>query len=164
MSNRALPRFATGTVYTTTRTSRYVYKPTRASRYIYVKCIYTRVECVQHSPECVSLLVDGPVSSQFENNYLAEMCSGSETGSYLRLIDFVYRTTLGLRAITKKEEGLGTAATSMPRYLRDSVAGILERDSVAGAPAGCGGPLSWCGVLSRRMYLLIRFRNTCAIL
>ena len=29
------------------------------------------------------------------------MCSGSEAGSYLRLIDFVYHSTLGLR-VTKK--------------------------------------------------------------
>ena len=27
-------------------------------------------------------------SSQFKNNYFTEICSGSETGSYLRLIDF----------------------------------------------------------------------------
>ena len=27
--------------------------------------------------------------------YFAEMCSGSEAGSYLRLIDFVYHSTLG---------------------------------------------------------------------
>ena len=26
-------------------------------------------------------------SSQFKNNYFTEMCSGSEAGSYLRLID-----------------------------------------------------------------------------
>ena len=26
--------------------------------------------------------------SQFKNNYFTEMCSGSEAGSYLRLIDF----------------------------------------------------------------------------
>ena len=26
-------------------------------------------------------------SSQFKNNYVAEMCSGSQAGSYLRLID-----------------------------------------------------------------------------
>jgi len=29
--------------------------------------------------------------------YFTEMCSGSEAGSYLRLIDFVYHSTLGLR-------------------------------------------------------------------
>jgi len=29
------------------------------------------------------------------------MCSGSEAGLYLRLIDFVYQSTLGLR-VTKK--------------------------------------------------------------
>jgi len=43
-------------------------------------------------------------SSQFENNYFTEMCSGSEAGSYVRLIDFVYHATLGLRAIKKREE------------------------------------------------------------
>jgi len=30
------------------------------------------------------------------------MCSGSEAGSYLRLIDFVCHSTLGLRVIKKK--------------------------------------------------------------
>ena len=30
------------------------------------------------------------------------MCSGSEAGSYLRLTDSVYHSTLGLRAIMKK--------------------------------------------------------------
>jgi len=39
---------------------------------------------------------------QFETNYFTEMCSGSEAGSYLRLIDFVYHSTLGLRVIKKK--------------------------------------------------------------
>jgi len=28
-----------------------------------------------------------PVSSQFKNNHSTEMCSGSEAGSYLRLVD-----------------------------------------------------------------------------
>jgi len=31
-----------------------------------------------------------------------EMCSGSKAGSYLRLIDFVYHSTPGLRVIKKK--------------------------------------------------------------
>jgi len=43
--------------------------------------------------------------SQFENNYFTEMCSGSEAGSYLRRIDFVYHSTLGLRVIKKKKNG-----------------------------------------------------------
>ena len=38
-------------------------------------------------------------------NYMTEMCSGSETGSYLRLIDFVYHSTLGLRVINTKKIG-----------------------------------------------------------
>ena len=39
---------------------------------------------------------------QFENKYFTEMCSGSVAGSYLRLIDFVYHATLGLRVIKKR--------------------------------------------------------------
>ena len=35
--------------------------------------------------------------------YFTEICSGSEAGSYLRLIDFVYHSTLGLRVIKKKK-------------------------------------------------------------
>jgi len=31
-----------------------------------------------------------------------EMCSGSEVGSYLRLIDFEYHSTLGFSVIKKK--------------------------------------------------------------
>jgi len=38
------------------------------------------------------------------DNYFTEMCSGSEAGSYLRLIDFVYHPTLGLRVIQKKKK------------------------------------------------------------
>ena len=34
---------------------------------------------------------------------ITEMCSGSEVGSYLRLIDVVYHSTLGLRVIKKKK-------------------------------------------------------------
>jgi len=37
-------------------------------------------------------------------NYFTEMCSGSEAGSYLRLIGFVYHSTLGLRVIKKKKK------------------------------------------------------------
>ena len=32
------------------------------------------------------------------------MFSGSEAGSYLRLIDFVHHSTLGLRVMTKKKK------------------------------------------------------------
>ena len=38
---------------------------------------------------------------KFKNNCFTEMCSGSETGSYLRLVDFVYHSSLGSR-VTKK--------------------------------------------------------------
>ena len=46
-------------------------------------------------------------------NYFTEMCSGSEAGSYLRLIDFAYHSTLGLRVIKKKREGAIRATFSM---------------------------------------------------
>ena len=46
-------------------------------------------------------------SSRFENNYFTEMCSGSEAGSYLRLIDCVNHSTLGLRVEKKKKRGEG---------------------------------------------------------
>jgi len=39
-----------------------------------------------------------------KNNYSTEMCSGSEEGSYSRLIDFVYHSTLGLNVIKKKKK------------------------------------------------------------
>ena len=32
------------------------------------------------------------------------MCSGSEAGSYLRCIDFLYHSTLGLRVIKKRKK------------------------------------------------------------
>ena len=51
-----------------------------------------------------STAVTGWYSSQFENNYFTEMCSGSEAGSYLWLIDLVYHSTLGLRVIKKKQK------------------------------------------------------------
>ena len=37
------------------------------------------------------------------DNFFTEMCSGPEAGSYLRLIDFVYHSTLGLGEIKKKD-------------------------------------------------------------
>jgi len=52
----------------------------------------------------------------------AEMCSGSKAGSYLRLIDFVYHSTLGLRVMKKKKcarslgSGSGTASLGLTDY------------------------------------------------
>ena len=34
------------------------------------------------------------------------MCSGSEAGSHLRRIDFVYHSTLGVRVIQKTNKGV----------------------------------------------------------
>ena len=38
----------------------------------------------------------------FMPNPICELCSGSEAGSYVRLIDFVYHSTLGLKVMEKK--------------------------------------------------------------
>jgi len=48
-----------------------------------------------------------PSPADPENNYVTEMCSGSEAGSYLRLINFAYHSTLGLRVIKKKKNRSG---------------------------------------------------------
>ena len=56
------------------------------------------------------------------------MCSDSEAGSYLRLIDFVYHSTLGLRAMQKKKivdfvyhSTLGMRAIKMEKKIIDFV-------------------------------------------
>jgi len=57
-----------------------------------------------------------------ENNYYTEMCS-AEAGSYLRRIDFVYHSTLGLEVIKKKVSasrlrgGVGWAEENTERRL-----------------------------------------------
>jgi len=43
-----------------------------------------------------------------EPHYFTEMCSGSEAGTYLRLIDVVYHSTPGLRVIKKKKRSMRT--------------------------------------------------------
>jgi len=44
------------------------------------------------------------------------ICSGSEVGSHVRLIDFVYHSTLGLRVIKKKKKNRHLrSAESSPR-------------------------------------------------
>ena len=40
--------------------------------------------------------------AQLENNCFTETCSGSKAGLYLRLIDCVYHSTLGLRVMKKR--------------------------------------------------------------
>jgi len=48
------------------------------------------------------------------------MCSGSEAGSYLRLIDFVYHSTLGVRVLKKKETRVKPyGRASQPAWVRD---------------------------------------------
>ena len=75
--------------------------------------------------------------------YFTEMCSGSEAGSYLRLIDFEYHSTLGLRARKDKkvlvcdpEIGEAPAKVALfmferePRQMAGRPAALLSRGRV----------------------------------
>ena len=67
-----------------------------------------RNTCHHHRPLSKPLHASGEgtrsVQFSIQSNYFTEMCSGSEAGSYLRLIDFVYHSTLGLRVRKKKKK------------------------------------------------------------
>ena len=45
------------------------------------------------------------------------MCSGSEAGSYSRLIDFVFHSTLGLRVIQKGKKKVQESGLNLPGEL-----------------------------------------------
>ena len=68
----------------------------------------TRAEDAQETPTqrhiSPSILVYGEYKPYPDQS--TEMCSGSEAGSYLRLIDFLYHSTIGLRVINKKKISL----------------------------------------------------------
>jgi hypothetical protein len=55
--------------------------------------------------------------AKFENIDSTEICSGSEAGSYLRPLEFMYHSTLGLRAITKKKKQTRALASEVPLLL-----------------------------------------------
>ena len=59
------------------------------------------------------------------------MCSGSEAGSYLRLIDFVHHSTLGLRVIKKKKRNLEAEVEGR------EVRALLPNPVFGKAPSGC---------------------------
>jgi len=64
-------------------------------------CKAIRVSCFVLRLETLADL-DAPPAKHF---VFTQMRSGSEAGSNVRLIDFVYHSTLGLREIMKKREG-----------------------------------------------------------
>ena len=70
------------------------------------------------------------------------MCISSEAGSYLRLIDFVYHSTLGLRVIKKEEEAPDIAPTcqgARPRSALSYRGTSLIRNSAPLAMVVLGG-------------------------
>jgi len=65
-----------------------------------------------HSVPLTSTLnTSGSGRQLLEHNYFTEMCSRFEAGSYLRLIDCVYHSALGLGVIKKKKKKKGTLAS-----------------------------------------------------
>jgi len=59
------------------------------------------------------------------------MCSGSEAGSCLRLIDFVYHSTLGLKVRNKKEkDGDQKTDVDVLSGLLDFEHGVAPRPSI----------------------------------
>ena len=71
-------------------------------------------------------------SGRTRDNYFTQMSSGSEAASYLRLIDFVYHSTLGLRVIKKKDSGFGIRDGPEPPVHLGKVRGALHLVSVFG--------------------------------
>ena len=75
------------------------------------------------------------------------LCSGSEAGSYLRLIDFVYDSTLGLRVIKKRKKRRRYPACTGGDDQRDTPAkrGVIDSGSIGSTdfhsshPTGAGG-------------------------
>ena len=95
--NRNVQRFRGGLVF---KAHRLLYHSTLGLRVIKKKRRMTSECSANHRVTAMKLYLH--LRSQFKNNHFTEMCSGSEARSYLRLIDFVYHSTLGLREITKK--------------------------------------------------------------
>ena len=77
------------------------------------ECVHDANECAQYATKCVH---DAPMTPAVSVR-ASEMCSGSEAVSYLRRIDFVYHSTLGLRVIKKRRASVDT--TSEVEILKD---------------------------------------------
>ena len=58
----------------------------------------------RHGDQCWQL--EDAVHRFAAGQYFTEMCSGSEAGSYLRLVDLMYHSTLGLRVMNKRRRTL----------------------------------------------------------
>ena len=81
------------------------------------KCLPGRVSETKWTVSDTKWIVRDAKWTVSENNYFTEMCSGSEAGSYLRLTDFVYHLTLGLKVIKQKKprRTLGGVYHPLPR-------------------------------------------------
>ena len=77
-----------------------------------------------------------------------EMCSGSEAGSSVRLIDFVYHSTLGLRVIKKKRKTWGRASEGGSSPFNNMT--ILRVEAFAGVRIPSALTVSYKRIYSRK--------------
>ena len=104
-----------------------------------------------------------PRHIEFENNYFTEMCSGSEAGSYLRLTDFVYHSTLGLRVIKNIVRQRIPQCLFQTTYIHACIPPRRSLSSAFGLRVSLGAKAlepTKCGVVNphshRRMDMLVR--------
>ena len=69
-------------------------------------------------------------TSQFQNNYFTEMCSGSQAGSCSRLRDIVYHQTLDLRVIKGREDTFLIEDATLRFWLQVSASGAWTESGV----------------------------------
>ena len=89
-------------------------------------------------------------AGQGVSTYFTEMCSGSEAGSYPRLIDFVYHSTLGLRVIKKKRRQGVCAVRRVRCVVSRSYFLQVQVSVVSGTFFSGTGKIRGGGVLPRR--------------
>jgi hypothetical protein len=73
-------------------------------------------------------------SSQFENYFFTEMCSGSEAGSHFQLIDFECHSTIGLRVIKKEKKITCGGGVTADFYMH-----LFEQQNLGGSDWGVIG-------------------------
>ena len=66
------------------------------------------------------------------------MCSGSEAGSYVRLTDCVYHSTLGLRVIKKRRRSSRFRGGIVPGFSADRRSPRTESARSSTLHGGCG--------------------------
>ena len=82
-----------------------------ASAVLYSPC-FQRLSVV-HFSKCWVWVERSGFRGKGETSLALRSCRGSEAGSYLRLIEFVHHSTLGLRVIKKKKKKRGETSLAL---------------------------------------------------